>query len=377
MNNIPFNNYAFVLLKPRLRPRQSKHRRAWQHALCWLLVALLILTAAGPVVAADDWPCLWSRCQKRAFQRYPQLCPEHLRRPNTTAAGERLVAMIWAGDTAGIAKLAPVADPDAWITGLPPLGHAIMADRPESAQALLDAGAWPEFRDPAGENLAAYAARRGKPRMVAFFLSKGIGSREDVENVPRGGMEDFRRDDRRYEQERLKAEGAAQVIEELFKRDVERDTGYRPKRGLRDMWSDVEKAMSAYSASTPTAPANQPAPTTPTSPPSNNKTEPAPMPRLDQPATQPGERYPQTRIRLMSEDEVASWSVAQLRYAINEMYARHGLYFRSDATRKQFQQFNWYEANPNVSTETIESRFTEIERANSRLLGQIRDSRQR
>jgi len=101
------------------------------------------------------------------------------------------------------------------------------------------------------------------------------------------------------------------------------------------------------------------------------------MPRLDQPATQPGERYPQTRIRLMSEDEVASWSVAQLRYAINEMYARHGLYFRSDATRKQFQQFNWYEANPNVSTETIESRFTEIERANSRLLGQIRDSRQR
>jgi outer membrane protein assembly factor BamD (BamD/ComL family) len=88
----------------------------------------------------------------------------------------------------------------------------------------------------------------------------------------------------------------------------------------------------------------------------------------------PGERYPQTRQRLLTMADVASLSNAQLRYAINEMYARHGATFPSQPPiEAQFRKFSWYHPNPMLTFEQIEDSFSQIERDNLALLGQVRE----
>jgi hypothetical protein len=88
----------------------------------------------------------------------------------------------------------------------------------------------------------------------------------------------------------------------------------------------------------------------------------------------PGERYPQTRQRLLTKAEIASLNDAQLRYAINEMYARHGYTFPSEPPiRAQFREFSWYRPNPKPTVEQIEDSFSQIEKDNLELLVQVRD----
>ncbi len=55
-----------------------------------------------------------------------------------------------------------------------------------------------------------------------------------------------------------------------------------------------------------------------------------------------GERYSQTRTSYLSDSDVADWNFDEVRYAINEMYARHGYSFKSKTIRKQFSTFPWY-----------------------------------
>ncbi len=87
----------------------------------------------------------------------------------------------------------------------------------------------------------------------------------------------------------------------------------------------------------------------------------------------PGERYPQTRQRLLTMADVASLSSAQLRYAINEMYARHGATFPAQPPiEAQFRKFSWYRPNPMLTFEQIEDTFSQIEKDNLALLGQVR-----
>jgi hypothetical protein len=89
----------------------------------------------------------------------------------------------------------------------------------------------------------------------------------------------------------------------------------------------------------------------------------------------PGELYPETRQRLLTKAEVASLNDAQLRYAINEMYARHGYTFPLEPPIKaQFRKFSWYHPDPN-SGEQIEGSFSRIEKDNLELLVQVRDRR--
>jgi TolA-binding protein len=91
-------------------------------------------------------------------------------------------------------------------------------------------------------------------------------------------------------------------------------------------------------------------------------------------ASYPGERYPQTRQRLMTPAEVDALSMAQLRYAINEMYARHGASFPSQPPiEAQFRKFPWYHPVPTLTFDQIEASFSEIEKENILLLGQARD----
>ena len=86
-----------------------------------------------------------------------------------------------------------------------------------------------------------------------------------------------------------------------------------------------------------------------------------------------GERYPQTRACLVSEDQAALMSFAQLRYAINEVYARYGAPFTSKPElRKQFSQFHWYKPQ-DVSYSSIEGQLTATERQNLETLAKYRD----
>lgn len=90
-------------------------------------------------------------------------------------------------------------------------------------------------------------------------------------------------------------------------------------------------------------------------------------------STNPGERYPATRVRPLTESEILQLNSDALRYAINEIFARHGADFRSDGVKAQFSQFSWYQPRVGVSFDDIETReFTAVERANLKLLGQAR-----
>jgi uncharacterized protein YecT (DUF1311 family) len=87
-----------------------------------------------------------------------------------------------------------------------------------------------------------------------------------------------------------------------------------------------------------------------------------------------GEKYPQTRTRLITEEEAAAMIYAQLRYAVNEVYARHGANFGGlTAIQNQFRKFTWYQPRNGVSVAGIESEFSDIERANVKMLAKYRD----
>jgi hypothetical protein len=90
----------------------------------------------------------------------------------------------------------------------------------------------------------------------------------------------------------------------------------------------------------------------------------------------PGEKFPETRTRVMTDSEVSEMSYAKIRYAINEMYARHGAEFASrPELRTQFQKFDWYRPQSGLSLDDIEAKFTDIERANRDLLAKYRDAK--
>ena len=93
--------------------------------------------------------------------------------------------------------------------------------------------------------------------------------------------------------------------------------------------------------------------------------------------TLPGERFPETRSQVLTTNDVKSWSPVTLRYAINEMYARHGLVFGSETINRSFKHLSWYHPDSTATIESIEAQFSDIEAENVHLLGYIRDSKRR
>lgn len=88
----------------------------------------------------------------------------------------------------------------------------------------------------------------------------------------------------------------------------------------------------------------------------------------------PGEKYPQTRLRALTEDEVSGLTFGQVRYAINEMFARHGAVFSKPEIQEVFDGKSWYERVPDLTFDEIEELyFSETEQENLKLLGAHRD----
>lgn len=90
-------------------------------------------------------------------------------------------------------------------------------------------------------------------------------------------------------------------------------------------------------------------------------------------ASMPGERFPQTRMRLLSLADLTALSLGDARYAINEMFARHGAWFERDQVRADFSTFSWYKPQKDVPYDEIEKSFNEVEKANLLALAAYRD----
>ena len=78
--------------------------------------------------------------------------------------------------------------------------------------------------------------------------------------------------------------------------------------------------------------------------------------------------------RLLTPADVKTLTDRQMRDAINELYARHGLYFGDSKTRRQFEKESWYHPRRGVTETQIEAEFTDVEAANVKLLGESRSS---
>ena len=87
----------------------------------------------------------------------------------------------------------------------------------------------------------------------------------------------------------------------------------------------------------------------------------------------PGERFPETRTKQLAVNDVNGMSLDGVRYAINEMFARHGADFPKAEIKRHFQQFSWYRPRPGRDFDQIEAEFTEVEKVNVKLLGEARD----
>ncbi|MBV9999810.1 MAG: YARHG domain-containing protein [Verrucomicrobia bacterium] len=89
----------------------------------------------------------------------------------------------------------------------------------------------------------------------------------------------------------------------------------------------------------------------------------------------PGERYPQTRQRLMTWNEAAVWTRAQLCYAIEEVYARHGAIFAEGSVNgAQFRRCPWYRPRPELTLAQLKASFSQTEQHNVDLLERVRAS---
>lgn len=118
------------------------------------------------------------------------------------------------------------------------------------------------------------------------------------------------------------------------------------------------------------------APASATTPAATQTTTPTPAPtapsRVRSTTALDGERFPETRIRAMDYSEVEQLSDDDLRYAINEMYARYGLVFKDKALQSVFETLSWYHPSNRWKMAQIEAVFTKTERTNFRLLTQQR-----
>lgn len=80
-----------------------------------------------------------------------------------------------------------------------------------------------------------------------------------------------------------------------------------------------------------------------------------------------------SEVELASED-IKKLSDEDLRYAVNEIYARHGYIFKDDQLRAHYEQYDWYKKT--VKPEDFsDSVFNEVEKRNVQALQQERDAR--
>ena len=88
-----------------------------------------------------------------------------------------------------------------------------------------------------------------------------------------------------------------------------------------------------------------------------------------------GERFPATREEAVTMEDVNELELTDIRYAIFEMFARHGAEIHDAKMNKAFSQFAWYQQRTGVSFDDVEAEFTEVEKKNLAVLRRCRDAK--
>jgi Protein kinase domain/YARHG domain len=84
-----------------------------------------------------------------------------------------------------------------------------------------------------------------------------------------------------------------------------------------------------------------------------------------------GERFAQTRIRILQSSEVQNWTGDDLQYAINETFARHGFVFEDSRIAAMFGKLNWYRPRRDLSKQAIDESLSDIEVQNVVMLHSV------
>jgi serine/threonine protein kinase len=74
-----------------------------------------------------------------------------------------------------------------------------------------------------------------------------------------------------------------------------------------------------------------------------------------------GERFAQTRLRVLAASEAQNWSDDDLQSAINEVFARHGRRFEDKKIAGLFTKQSWYHPRADLSNQQIEESLSDVE----------------
>ena len=98
-------------------------------------------------------------------------------------------------------------------------------------------------------------------------------------------------------------------------------------------------------------------------------------PQTDESTEMEGEKFPATREQSITVEDVNELDLSDIRYAINEMFARHGVTFHDADLRKIFSQFSWYKPREGVGFEDVEKELSDLEKGNLAVLRRCRDAK--
>ena len=89
-----------------------------------------------------------------------------------------------------------------------------------------------------------------------------------------------------------------------------------------------------------------------------------------------GEKFPATREEPITVADANELELSDIRYAINEMLARHGANFKDANVKKTFSEFSWYQPRTDISSDEIEkTEFSDVEKQNIAALRRCRDAK--
>lgn len=84
--------------------------------------------------------------------------------------------------------------------------------------------------------------------------------------------------------------------------------------------------------------------------------------------------FPNSSEQLLNQEQLAELSEEDLRYAINELYARHGYIFSDESLLNYYEKYDWY--NQEITPDNFNmDLFNEIEKENVQMLQAERNSR--
>lgn len=88
-----------------------------------------------------------------------------------------------------------------------------------------------------------------------------------------------------------------------------------------------------------------------------------------------GEKFPATREEEITVQDANELELADVKYAIFEMFARHGAEMHEAQMKKAFSQFSWYQPQEGLTFDQAEKEFSDIEKHNVVVLRRVRDAK--